>query len=79
MEAWLVLAGTVFGGAGLKVIEYFLNRRKRTEDLAASIRKELREDVARLRSELRDESKAADEWEAKYWELRAKMLGDSKT
>jgi hypothetical protein len=76
MEAWLALAGTVFGGVGLKVIESFLGRNKSKDDNAYRFRDELRAEILVLRSEadkVRDEADALrdeiDEWRGKYYEL----------
>lgn len=77
-EAWIALIGTVFGGAGFKIIEYFLGRRGRREDFATKLRGELRDEITELRKEadklqhecdkLRDE---IDEWRTKYYALVA--------
>lgn len=75
MDAALIaLIGTVCGGAGLKIIEHVLGRTKNKDDLAASLRAELRADIDRLRTELKDESTDADTWQARYWELKASTL-----
>jgi uncharacterized coiled-coil DUF342 family protein len=75
-EAWLALAGTLFGGAGFKIIEHFLGRTKRKEDSATTFRAELRAEVTELRTEadkLRDETdelrKEIDIWRRKYYSL----------
>lgn len=70
----MVLAGTLFGGAGLKIIEWFLNSGTRKDTSASDLRKELRNDIDRLRADLKEESSAADEWQAKYWEIKASTL-----
>lgn len=78
MEAWLALAGTVFGGVGLKVIESFLGRNKSKDDSAYRFRDELRAEILLLRSEadkIRDEADELrdeiDEWRTKYFSLVA--------
>lgn len=75
-EAWVALIGTVFGGAGFKIIEFFLGRKGRREDFATKLRGELRDEVTQLRreadklhreaDELRDE---IDSWRSKYYYL----------
>jgi len=75
-EAWIALIGTVFGGAGFKIVEYSLGRRGRRDDFATKIRGELRDEVTQLRREadklqreidkLREE---VDEWRTKYYSL----------
>lgn len=72
--AVIALIGTLFGGVALKIIEHILNRGKHKEDLATSMRKELREELASVKQELRDESKESEEWKSKYWELKAELL-----
>lgn len=85
-EAWIALVGTVFGGAGFKIIEHFLGRKGRRDDFATKLRGELREEVAELRreadrlhreaDELRDE---VDEWRSKYYSLVSSISkGDLK-
>jgi uncharacterized coiled-coil DUF342 family protein len=78
MEAWLALAGTVFGGVGLKVIESFLGRNKTKGDDAHRFRDELRAEILVLRTEadkIRDEADVLrdeiDEWRTKYFTLVA--------
>lgn len=72
--AVIALIGTLFGGVALKIIEHILSRGKRQEDLATSMRKELREELAAVKQELREESKESEEWKSKYWELKAELL-----
>lgn len=76
MEAWLALAGTVFGGVGLKMIESFLGRNKNKDDAAFRFRDELRAEVLVLRLEadkIRDEADELrgeiDDWRSKYFAL----------
>lgn len=72
--ALLTLAGVLFGGVGLKVVEKILNRGKEKNDTASELRAELRNDIARLREELKEETKDADLYKQKYWELKAELL-----
>ena len=67
--AFLALVGTIFGGAGLKIIESLLNRSKTQTDIAAQIRSELRTDVQGLREEIRKVEAELDEWKKKYYDL----------
>lgn len=78
MEAWLALAGTIFGGVGLKIVESFLGRNKVKGDAAHQFREELRAEILMLRAEadkLRDETDQLrdeiDEWRSKYFALVA--------
>jgi len=67
--AFLALVGTIFGGAGLKMVESFLNRSKTQTDVAAQIRSELRTDVQALRDEIRKVEQELDMWKSKYYDL----------
>lgn len=73
--AWLALIGTLFGGAGLKVIEAYLGRTRQKQDQGASIREELRLELTGLRQELTDAKveeirleKEVDTWRSMYYE-----------
>lgn len=68
------LIGTVFGGAGLKTVEAILNRGKNKDDTAAQLRTELRQDLATIKADLKEEAKSADDWQRKYWELKHELL-----
>lgn len=75
-SAIIALIGTIFGGAGLKAIEAFLNRSKNQiekekaeADMAKSMREELRTEINTLKSELRTVEKELDEWRQKYYDL----------
>lgn len=78
-EAWLALIGTLFGGAGFKVIEHVLGRSKTKVDAATSLREELRKELTDIRKEadeLRDE---LDMWRSKYYSLVSSIAsGDLK-
>ena len=76
----LALLGTLFGSAGLKVIEHWLSRAKTREDSASRLRDELRleierkskdfaTDIDRLRGELSETEKQLDSLREKYWQL----------
>lgn len=75
-EAWLALAGTIFGGVGLKMFESFLGRNKNKDDSQHRFREELRAEILVLRLEadkVRDEAdslrKEIDEWRGRYYNL----------
>jgi malate synthase len=63
----LALLGTIFGGVGLKVTEAFLGKKKVQSDEAASIRKELREDVNSLRQQIKEQKMETDKWRDEYY------------
>lgn len=81
-EAYLALAGTVFGGVGLKIVEAVLGRSKNKNDGQHVFREELRAELAALRTEaekLRDESDELrdeiDTWRTRYFSLVSSIAG----
>lgn len=77
-EAWFALAGTVFGGLGLKVVEHILGRAGRKDSTASGIRTELRLDLASMRTEIEQLKSHVerldheiDAWRTKYFSLLA--------
>lgn len=74
---FVALVGTIFGGAGLKVIESWLGRAKERATEAQAIREELRQQIENLRAQL-DKASAEEqrleglieEWRGKYYDLR---------
>lgn len=72
--AWIALIGTVFGGAGLKVIEQILSRGQKGADTATQMREELRKESAGLKEELRTVEKELDAWKEKYFLLLQEYL-----
>jgi len=67
--AWIALIGTVFGGAGLKMIESVLSRGQSKSDAATAMREELRKESTSLREEMRVVEKDLDAWKEKYFLL----------
>ena len=74
---FVALMGTIFGGAGLKVIESWLGKAKERAAENATIRDELRKDIDNLRAQLAaadEEEKRLEaqieEWRGKYYDLR---------
>lgn len=74
---FVALMGTIFGGAGLKVIESWLGRAKERATESAAIREELRKEIDNLRTQLdkADEEEKRleaqiEEWRSKYYDLR---------
>lgn len=68
--AYLALVGAVFGGVGLKALEHYLTRPKIKEDAASEFRRELREEITTLRTELRRTEEDLEQWRTKYYVLR---------
>lgn len=73
-DAWLALAGALFGGGGLKAIEHWLTKSKVKDDSQAEFRKELRTDLDSCRLELRAVQKKQDEWQEKYYLLLEQFI-----
>lgn len=74
---FVALVGSIFGGAGLKIIESWLGRAKERATEAQTMRDELRTEIDSLRTQL--EKGAAEEkrleaeiekWRARYYDLR---------
>lgn len=51
--ALIALLGTLFGGAGFKVLEYFLTRTQLQDSSAGSMRSELRTEIDRREDEVK--------------------------
>lgn len=73
----VALLGTIFGGAGLKIIETWLGRAKERATEAQTMREELRKEIEGLRAQLEksdEEEKrlegVIEEWRGKYYDLR---------
>ena len=76
-DAWIILIGTLFGGAGLKIVESWLSRSKDQQDHGQQIREELRIEIMALRDQLQksreEEARLEAEielWRSKYYDLR---------
>lgn len=67
--AVLTLLGTVFGGAGLKIVEKILSKGRDRIDDARDLRIELRSDIASLRAELVKAETELDRWRDRYYAL----------
>lgn len=63
------LLGAIFGGAGLKIVEWVLKRGERRETTRAELREELRNDVQHLREVLQRVEKDLDNWKVRYYNL----------
>jgi predicted phage gp36 major capsid-like protein len=79
--AWIALIATLFGGAGLKIIESVLARGQKRVDTATQLREELRregealkKDAAELREEIRKVEQELDAWKEKYFILLQEFL-----
>lgn len=71
---WIALIGTVFGGVGLKTVEYWLGKNRVRVDDAAKIREELRADMAVQRAEIVQLEAALDKWRSEYYGLLEKHI-----
>lgn len=72
--AIIALAGTVFGGVGLKLVENWLGRSRVRIDDAAQIRNELRLEVEALRKENSTLEGDVDKWRESYYNLREQAM-----
>lgn len=74
ITAVITLAGTVFAGAGLRVVEKWLQKAKDKDDTATNLRNELRAELTELKKELTAAEKSIDEWRAKYYDVIEKYI-----
>lgn len=72
--AWIAVAGTVFGGVGLKVVEHWLGRNKLRVDDAQQIRDELRLEIQSQREEIRLLEAEVNRWREEYYNERDKYV-----
>lgn len=85
-SAYLALAGTLFGGAGFKIVETVLGRNKNRFDANKTIRDELRDELKTLREladKLHEEADSLREeldlWRSRYYSLVASIAkGDTR-
>lgn len=67
-QAFWALIGTLFGGAGLAIINKLLGHGKEKFDLSAAIREELRKDNTTYRKEIDELNRRLESWQQKYYE-----------
>ena len=77
--AWIALAGTVFGGVGLKVVEHWLGRNKIRLDDAQQIRNELRLEITSQREEIAQLEETANKWREEYFKVLEKHINYQAT
>jgi HAMP domain-containing protein len=70
----IALIGTIFGGAGLKIIESWLSKSARKTDDAKEIRDELRLTITELRTEISELEKSVDRWRTDYYAMRDEKI-----
>lgn len=69
-SAWLVLLGTIFGGAGLRYVDHWLTRRKTSLDEGAAWRQEQRQEISGLKAENDKLEAEVTRWRDLYYDLR---------
>lgn len=67
---WIALIGTLFGGAGLKILEHWLGKTKTKTDEATRLREELRIEIVAGREEIKELEAAVEKWKKEYYDLR---------
>jgi len=72
--AIFALLGTIFGGAGLKIVEALLLRKKDKDTTATDLRQELREEVRYLREQLKAAEDELDEQRQKHLSVMQEYL-----
>jgi chromosome segregation ATPase len=73
-EIWIAAIGALGGTGVLKIIEHVLNRGKIKDDTATQFRRELREEVAGLKTELNRVESDLDIWKQKYYDLLGQFV-----
>jgi chromosome segregation ATPase len=68
-EAVIATVGVLFGGAGLKIIEHYLNRSKQITTDERQWRDEMRGDLSGLKGEVASLRTEVDTWRQKYYDL----------
>lgn len=69
VEPAIALIAAIFGGVGLKVVEFVLGRSKSKTDIASEMRAELRSDVLTLKEELDQIEASLELWKKKYYRV----------
>ena len=64
------VVGAIVGTLGTKIVDIFITKKTRTQDLASQIRSEQRAEILTLRSELDSTEEDLDDWKTKYIELK---------
>lgn len=83
IDIWLAFVAAIFGGAGLKIIESILSSRQRSQDVASrllqesnvqlnAVKEQFHVKENELQARIDAKEREADEWQAKYWDLREK-------
>jgi chromosome segregation ATPase len=67
---FIALMGTLFGGAGLKIVENWLNKAKNRAAEEAAAREEFKDEIEALKLEIIRINTLLDEWKTKYYEVR---------
>jgi peptidoglycan hydrolase CwlO-like protein len=70
IAAMVGVFGAIVGTLGAKIIDFFMNKRNRAQDLATQMRSEQREEIVTLRSELDNTEDQLDDWKIKFFELK---------
>lgn len=65
----VAIVSALGGGTVATFVKKFLNRRSDAFREGAALRKELRDDLDRLQSEVNDLRGENSEWQSKYWDL----------
>lgn len=73
-ELWIAAIGALSGTGIVKIIEHVLSRGKIKDDTATQFRKELREEVSGLRTELTRVESDLDIWKQKYYDLLGQFV-----
>lgn len=70
----VALVGTIMGGVGLKVVEWWLSKNRVKTTDASQIRSELREELAALRAENKYLESELDKWKKDFYDQYATII-----
>lgn len=70
---WLAFMGTLLGGTGVKILEYFLGKGKAKADIATAIRDELRKDIKDLQQRVDELEEDNDKWRRRAFKAEEEL------
>lgn len=71
--AWIALIGTLCGGIGLKLLEYWLGKSRVRIDEASKIRDELRIQISQQAERIRELEDEVTKWREAFYDIRDKQ------
>ena len=72
--AWIAAAAAIFGGAGVKFVEHWINKNRVSVDDASRLRDELRLEISDQRNEIKELEVEVNKWRDEYYDLRDRYI-----